>query len=171
MGVGEDAAVGAVNSTNSDLFLDITNARNYVRSLQANSRQKSPRRWRRGWALVIRNRRSVGRKRGKLWLVAEGTNRKLHTHIFLGVPGELNRGQARDPHHGDPAEEEFHPLVSDDDSRTDEEIEECLREFAKNYSGRWRWFLGWGQNCHTFQTEALKHCRLVVPDAVRKTKL
>jgi hypothetical protein len=96
--------------------------------------------------------------------------------VFIGVPGELNDGlngarPARDPHHGEEADEKFYPLVLDQDERTDEDIEDCLREFAMTYSGKWQWLLGWGQNCHTFQRAAFRHCRLCVPSHVRKTKL
>ena len=96
--------------------------------------------------------------------------------IFTGVEGELNDGlnsqlPARDPHHGETGDEEFHPLVRDDDLRADEEIANCLREFARNYSGRWQWLFGWGRNCHTFQRAALRHCGLQVPVHVQKAKL
>jgi hypothetical protein len=87
-----------------------------------------------------------------------------------GVEGELN-GQSRfggtptlDPHHGESdADETFHPVVDAGDSRTDEEIEDCLRNFANAYSGSWRWTFGAGQNCHTFQRAAMKHCKLRKP--------
>lgn len=88
---------------------------------------------------------------------------------FLGTDGELNgqttfRGsKIRDPHHGDDAEETFTPIVPQDDTRTDDEIKDCLRRFAGSYSGSWRWTFGSGQNCHTFQEEAMKHCGLQKP--------
>ena len=96
--------------------------------------------------------------------------------VLLGVVGELNNGlnshiPPRDPHHGEIADEEFHPLVEKEDRRTDQEIENCLREFAANYSGKWQWLIGWGQNCHTFQRAAMRHCRLQVPGNIRKAKL
>jgi len=94
---------------------------------------------------------------------------------LLGVPGELNDGESgrsppHDPHHAELADEEFHPVVKDDDPRSEDEIAECLRLFAERYSGKWQWLLGWGQNCHNFQRDALKHCRLSVPAAVRTAK-
>jgi hypothetical protein len=83
-----------------------------------------------------------------------------------GVPGELN-GQTnflglptRDPHHGDEADESFHPVVRASDTRTDAEIADCLRQFARNFRGQWRWAFGIGQNCHTFQEQAMIHCGL-----------
>jgi hypothetical protein len=85
---------------------------------------------------------------------------------LTGVEGELNGqtafgGEAtRDPHHGDSADEEFHPYVSPTDPRSEEEIAECLRRFAQSYSGEWRWTFGKGQNCHTFQEQAMAHCKL-----------
>lgn len=89
---------------------------------------------------------------------------------FLGTSGELN-GQSnfpggsatQDPHHGGPADEEFHPMTSAGDCRSDVSIQNCLRSFAQSYSGEWRWTFGLGQNCHTFQEAAMKHCGLKKP--------
>jgi hypothetical protein len=85
---------------------------------------------------------------------------------MTGVKGDLN-GQAmfggnptQDPHHGDPAEESFHPKVGVCDTRTDDEIKDCIRGYAKSYSGEWRWTFGFGQNCHTFQEGLMSHCGL-----------
>ncbi len=85
---------------------------------------------------------------------------------LAGVAGDLN-GQASfggeptvDPHHGDDADEEFHPWVPESDLRPDDEIAACLRRFAQAYNGAWRWTFGSGQNCHTFQEQAMKHCGL-----------
>jgi hypothetical protein len=85
---------------------------------------------------------------------------------FLGVEGELN-GQTyfggsatRDVHHGDDADQQFHPVVPIEDDRSDEEIAQCLRDFAQSFRGEWRWTFGKGQNCHTFQEGALIHCGL-----------
>lgn len=83
-----------------------------------------------------------------------------------GTDGELN-GQSNfggtatlDPHHGESAEEEFNPSTAQGDCRSDKQIIDCLRGFAKSYSGGWRWTFGAGQNCHTFQEAAMKHCKL-----------
>ncbi len=85
---------------------------------------------------------------------------------LAGVAGELN-GQTtfnglptRDPHHGDDADEIFYPWVSGSDTRTDQQIAQCLRSFSLLYNGRWRWTFGRGQNCHTFQEEAMERCKL-----------
>jgi hypothetical protein len=96
------------------------------------------------------------------------------TECFKGVPGQLNDGGSiatlqRDPHHGEDADEEFSPLV--DDERSDKEVADCLRVFAKRYKGSWQWFVGWGKNCHSFQRAALKHCKLTVPDHIRRVKI
>lgn len=86
---------------------------------------------------------------------------------FIGAAGELNgqtsfRGTpTRDPHHGDEADEEFQPWVDAADTRTNEQIADCLRQFARSYSGAWRWTFGRGQNCHTFQVEAMRRCGLL----------
>jgi hypothetical protein len=80
---------------------------------------------------------------------------------LTGVEGELN-GQTThggtptlDPHHGDPADEVFHPTIIDPSKPETTAIDEC-RSFATSYSGEWRWTLGWGQNCHTFQEQMME---------------
>ena len=92
---------------------------------------------------------------------------------LTGVKGSLNgldedgnplfgdASPTRDPHHDDTgAEEQFHPKVSVCDKRTDDEIKDCIRGYAKSYSGEWRWTFGFGQNCHTFQEGLMEHCGL-----------
>ena len=99
------------------------------------------------------------------------------SETLSGTPGELN-GQSsfggtatRDPHHGDSADETFHPKRrsgflslaklefgsgkgKDCGCVTEAEIKDSLRAFAKQYSGNWSY--PWGQNCHSFQKAALK---------------
>jgi hypothetical protein len=86
---------------------------------------------------------------------------------FTGVEGELN-GQTsfggtpeRDAHHGDPAEETFHPRISSSEEckcKTCEEAVNCIRDFAGGYSGSWSWPIG--QNCRSFQESATSSCCL-----------
>jgi hypothetical protein len=94
---------------------------------------------------------------------------------LLGMDGELN-GQTtfggeptRDPHHGESADEEFHPCVDGADDRSDEEIAECLRGFARAFHGEWRWTFGKGQTCHSFQEQAIAHCRLTKAPNTKKS--
>jgi len=86
---------------------------------------------------------------------------------LVGVEGELN-GQTtyggtatRDPHHGDTADEEFHPLLVED--KEDDNVRQEIRNFARNYTGEWRWTFGWGQNCHTFQITLMRTVGLEEP--------
>src|SRR5262249_24971962 len=76
---------------------------------------------------------------------------------LLGVPGELNgvtehsRASAtRDPHHGEAATESFHPYLIEPSGRhrTDDQIREEIRRFARSFRGDYR-VIG-GHNCHTF---------------------
>jgi len=78
---------------------------------------------------------------------------------IFGTEGELN-GQTsfggtrtKDPHHGDSAEETFHPKLVV--PKTDDQIIQDIETFSYAYSGEWRWTLGWGQNCHTFQEQLM----------------
>ena len=95
---------------------------------------------------------------------------------LTGVEGELNAtsrmdscfidesGLAfRDPHHGDPADTHFHPLVPINDTRSDSEIADCIRQRARKFTGTWQWVFEAGQNCHTFQLELLRRCGLIEP--------
>ena len=97
------------------------------------------------------------------WWPAAGVDLK---QTLAGVAGILNARihPARDPHHGEDAEIEFYPRVRTDDSRTDEQIADCLRSFARSFQGKWQWFFELGQNCHTFQKRALEHCGLIEPE-------
>ena len=91
-----------------------------------------------------------------------------------GVAGELNGqtsfggARSRDPHHGDSGGDTFHPFIPLTDHRTDNEVADCLRLFAEKCSGEWRWTLGWGQNCQTFQQKAFLHCSLFDPEYAGK---
>ena len=85
---------------------------------------------------------------------------------ITGIRGDSNgqtrfRGEpTRDPHHYDNGDEEFHPFVAASDPRTDDQIADCLRAFARSCVGAWRWTFGSGLNCHSFQEDAMKHCLL-----------
>jgi len=79
----------------------------------------------------------------------------------------VNQICKRDPHHGGSAPIVFNPLVLESDLRTDVQIADCLRQFAISYRGKWQWLFEGGQNCHTFQIDALHHCKLVEPEEHR----
>jgi hypothetical protein len=87
---------------------------------------------------------------------------------LFGTEGELNGvtnyggSPTRDPHHGDGAEDVFHPVLKDG-SKTDSTVRSEVRTFASSYSGSWRWTFGWGQNCHTFQESLMASIGLKQP--------
>jgi len=103
----------------------------------------------------------------------------------FGVPGELNGttsfgGTAtRDPHHGDAADESFHPWRREPEwlgfstpklqygpakdtqcpCVTEEDIKDCINDFVGTFSAshtQWSYPLGW--NCHSFQNELMSVC-------------
>ena len=93
-----------------------------------------------------------------------------------GVPGDLNGRKAfggtetRDPYHGKVSDEMFHPRRKETDEMrygeakgkkcqcaTEEVVKDCIRKFAKSYSGEWRWPV---KTCQTFQLEAMSNCCL-----------
>jgi hypothetical protein len=80
------------------------------------------------------------------------------------VEGELNQGQANDPHHGDKAEIEYHPVLEVDDAEGYDAVRDRvvgdLDTFASGFTGSWNWRLAWGKNCHTFVDRAKKRLKL-----------
>jgi RHS repeat-associated protein len=94
---------------------------------------------------------------------------------FAGVPGSVNRGRPRDPHHGDRRNisEMFNPTPTVWPSNaTCEEVceraKQCVRNFAGSYAQKygnqwsWRFDQGWaGDNsCHIFQSRMFDKCNL-----------
>ncbi|HEV3261201.1 MAG TPA: hypothetical protein VG013_30390 [Gemmataceae bacterium] len=121
------------------------------------------------WWFEIGDRRDPSSESYGWWPQNLGTWVRLVWGTLSGVPGELNgqtlypTGRAdRDPHHDDEddIDDVFHPKVAALDRRTDQEIHDCLRRFARTYTGKWQWTCGYGKNCRTFQTAAMKHCGL-----------
>ena len=116
------------------------------------------------------------------WWPAEGLNL---AKTLRGVRGDLN-GQTlfsgtptTDPHHGDPAEENYSAKLNFGgvlgffankeleygsgkgtkcECATCGEVKDCLSDFAKSYSGQWSH--PWGNSCHDFLVEALDACCL-----------
>jgi hypothetical protein len=111
-------------------------------------------------------------KYGHWWTEMDGTESygwwpKYHVGVWdtlFGCEGELNGvttygGTATtDPHHGDTGEEEFNPVLLN--SKSDSDVRDDVRTFARSYSGTWRWTFGWGQNCHTFQRSLMDYVGL-----------
>ena len=81
---------------------------------------------------------------------------------FSGVPGVLNRSRGvggmatRDPHHGDPADEEFSPSVLNGKSAADikKSIADFSIGFSVKYGSTWRW--PGKYSCHNFQEQMMK---------------
>ena len=93
-----------------------------------------------------------------------------------GIPGEVNGisnfsgSEKRDPHHGDSANESFHPRRRDTgkmkygsakgkrcECTTEDDAKQCLRAFAASYSGNWSYPRN---SCHTFQMKSMSDCCL-----------
>lgn len=90
------------------------------------------------------------------------------TETLFGTQGELNGmtsfggSPTRDPHHGDSADEQFHPTLAAA-GKTEDQVKKDVRGFASAYRGEWRWTLGWGQNCRTFQIGLMESVGLKEP--------
>ena len=90
------------------------------------------------------------------------------------VPGILNGSVTLavlsiDGKHGVDGDEEFYPLVAKDDRRSNLQIMECLRGFAREFGNKNKPIYKWGQDCHTFQEEALSHCDLIIPPHIKES--
>lgn len=75
---------------------------------------------------------------------------------FKGVEGALNAGETQDPHAGETAPIEFHPVVEVDTAKESydqirQRVTKLIDATAHSYKGKWHWRFGWGKNCHTFQ--------------------
>jgi len=102
---------------------------------------------------------------------------------IFSVEGEMNAryfgGTATtDPHHGDAAEEEFHPWRAEvsatvtklkygkaKDTKcpcaSEEQIKDCVQAFVKDYAAtHTRWSYPLGNNCHSFQRDLMNACCL-----------
>jgi hypothetical protein len=82
-----------------------------------------------------------------------------------GVTNHPGGTATTDPHQGVAADVTFSPMTQDGDCRTDEEIQQCLRDYVNSYSsvasGKWRW--PGSCNCHNMQLDAMKNCNLTGP--------
>jgi hypothetical protein len=81
---------------------------------------------------------------------------------ITGVPGRLNGSigegtPTTDARHGQKAGEMFHPRIVNGSSAAT--VKECIRTFAKGYSGTWSY--PGGQNCHSFQVGMMTHCGMI----------
>lgn len=75
---------------------------------------------------------------------------------FGGVDGALNAGETQDPHAGEDAPTEFHPVMEVDTAKESyddvrKRVTQKIDTVANAYTGKWHWRFGWGKNCHTFQ--------------------
>lgn len=76
--------------------------------------------------------------------------------LLRGTAGVLNGvgitddgNPTRDPHHGLPADYEFHPVLVA--ASTDDEVRDRIRRFAAGFEGTWRWSTRPTMNCRLFQ--------------------
>lgn len=88
------------------------------------------------------------------WWPKDGVSGVKET--FGGVEGTLNAGEDQDPHAGETAPIEFHPVMEVDTAKeTYDQIRDRITQqidtIATGYKGKWHWRFGWGKNCHTFQ--------------------
>ncbi len=73
--------------------------------------------------------------------------------VVNGVPQFAGGSPTTDPHDGEPAGQQFSPVI--DDCRSDEDLKNLVRSVARGYSGNWSWFFEFGNHCHTFQKKTI----------------
>ncbi len=114
---------------------------------------------------VKRNSALVGRSYGHWWVELDahesygwwpGGHALGLRQILRGVPGVLNSigvdpdaSPTRDPNHGLPGDHEFHPVLVE--PRSDDDLREDIRRFARTFAGGWRWSTRPTMNCRLFQ--------------------
>ncbi|MDO4410593.1 MAG: RHS repeat-associated core domain-containing protein, partial [Akkermansia sp.] len=107
------------------------------------------------------------------WPVGQVTLWDTLTSTAGQLNGLVNPHPTKDDHHGDKADYEFHPYLYVGNIFSTfmqygkkkgkkctcvevEDIKNCIRSFAKSYTGTWSY--PWGQNCHSFQEEMMNMC-------------
>ena len=89
------------------------------------------------------------------------------TETLFGTGGDLNGvkgcggAPTTDPHHGETPDSMFNPILTV--PKTDAMVRSDIRDFAKSYSGGWRWTFGYGQNCRSFQRSLMTAVGLKEP--------
>jgi hypothetical protein len=112
-----------------------------------------------------RNIPLLGRSYGHWWIELDGIESYgwwpsayplTLRDVFGGTNGVLNGMDTtidqipiRDPNHGLPADYEFHPVLVV--AKTDDELRNDIRRFAREFAGPWRWSTKPTMNCRLFQ--------------------
>ena len=124
---------------------------------------------------IKRNVPLAGRSYGHWWVEIDGKESygwwPAHPlrlrDVLWGTAGTLNgQGTAlggtpcRDPHHGQHADYEFHPVLLIH-AATDEDIRDGIRRYASGFLGGWRWSTRPTVNCRLFQLALMDAVGLV----------
>lgn len=77
-----------------------------------------------------------------------------------GFKNPTNVPNSKDLDHGKMADEEFVMIVAKDDTRTQDDVINIIRAFAKSFSAGWSYPARPPryENCHTFQIKMIKEC-------------
>lgn len=79
--------------------------------------------------------------------------------VLNGIGVDADGRPSRDPNHGLPGDHEFHPVLVE--PRSDDDLREDLRRFARSFVGGWRWSTKPTMNCRLFQLAMLDAVGLV----------
>lgn len=85
------------------------------------------------------------------WETVAGTNGVLNG--ITDVNCNARQDPKKDPYHDDQRAFRFNPVLRG--HKTDAQVRHEIRSFATSYSGEWRWTLGQGQNCRSFQLQLM----------------
>lgn len=126
------------------------------------------------WLVAKRDDSRLGDTYGHWWLELDGREsygwwpaRRPVTllRLVVGGRGALNgagRGRRLDPHHGDHADHEFHPLLTV--LKSDWQVRRDIRRYARRFGGGWRWSLRRpSANCRSFQLALFEAVGLAEP--------
>lgn len=80
---------------------------------------------------------------------------------FVNTNGSVNNGRPRDPHHNDTPDVTYDLYTKDGDCRTDEEIQQCIKNYYYQKGARGdRYSVMSYDVCHSVADAASKHCGL-----------
>lgn len=92
--------------------------------------------------------------------------------LMIGGRGALNGARRRrrhDPHHGDRARHEFHPVLVV--SKSDWQVRRDIRRYARRFGGNWRWSLRRpSANCRSFQLALFESVGLAEPASAARSR-
>lgn len=133
------------------------------------------------WLVAKRNDSRLGDTYGHWWLELDGAEsygwwparRPVGPlGLVVGGRGAINGARRRrrtDPHHGDPAHHQFHPVLNV--AKSDWQVRRDIRRYVRQFGGDWRWTLRRpSANCRSFQLALFEAVGLAEPSGAAASR-